>query len=467
MKPVSSIYLRQATVFSNAGNQFSIHPNTKKFFSLFYRAEQASTGNIFYESEIQEILKKELPLGNVIHCEGFSQMKVESKISCLMQKILDNPESNICLHLDKLCYEYSSSNYNVISLLVRNAALKGNIAILKSVLHPKYAIKNSKDLTCIALLSAVQGGNLDTIKFLLAEGGSFQAKDCSERNLLILAASYGHLDIVKFLVKSGQIRLDAKDKNKKSAIRYAYSSGHIDVAQFLIQHVIKMGGCFKGPVPFLHALGIPISCKKHRKKAILNYMVRENWGDILEIFFKYRWDLDLDFEIDTSLTLALSSYLIKKGRYSCFDILVKNGACISHSAQAKQFAECLQNKSIVIEPHILQKILYSIVTICEVITDRLQKEIAQLKWKNPSQYELARSLFILVDILRSNMSEGVKLHCFFLEKKIKAMLSADLFEISSEAFEDMLQEQTLFKTSNFQRNLALSGFSDVFFVFNS
>ena len=76
-------------------------------------------------------------------------------------------------------------------------------------------------------------GNLEIVKYLVAEGASVQAKDDEGLQPLHYASRWGNLEIVKYLVGKGA-SLQAKDMDGLQPLHIAIEKGNLDIVKSLI-----------------------------------------------------------------------------------------------------------------------------------------------------------------------------------------------------------------------------------------
>ena len=114
------------------------------------------------------------------------------------------------------------------------AAKNGHPGIVKYLVDHglDYYQTNKKELD--AFMLAVIEGHLDVVKCLVEKGyGIRRIVTFSDKNLLMLAAKYGHLEIVKYLHKKG-CDLHANNVKHKSALMLAAKYGHLNLAQYIV-----------------------------------------------------------------------------------------------------------------------------------------------------------------------------------------------------------------------------------------
>lgn len=92
----------------------------------------------------------------------------------------------------------------------------------------------------LELIAAVEAGDIEKVKQLLAAGGDAEARDADGSTLLMIAASAGNLALVELLVNSGA-SVNARDERgwsplMKSVHNAEQDCGFPDVAQYLIDH---------------------------------------------------------------------------------------------------------------------------------------------------------------------------------------------------------------------------------------
>jgi ankyrin repeat protein len=92
----------------------------------------------------------------------------------------------------------------------------------------KYLIKNGYDPTSdrhLALMNAVEGGNMDIIKYLVEE---FYPKFYNN-SILDECAKFGHLEAFKFFIEKGC----DPDRKRSHALQFACENGHLEIVIYL------------------------------------------------------------------------------------------------------------------------------------------------------------------------------------------------------------------------------------------
>lgn len=118
---------------------------------------------------------------------------------------------------------------NIDSTILRRAALGGFLVIL--LMAGEGWGQNSPP----ALIRAVEGGDLQTVKALLEQGTDVDTTDEMGMTALMYAADDGHIDLVKLLLERGA-QVNAVDRAGWSALMMAAQNGHADVVALLLSH---------------------------------------------------------------------------------------------------------------------------------------------------------------------------------------------------------------------------------------
>lgn len=85
--------------------------------------------------------------------------------------------------------------------------------------NPNDVANYGDDYTKPALMLAVEKGDVDTVKVLLAGGANTEARFTRDHNQTILqrAVLFGHIDVIRVLLAKGA-KINAKDGNKCTAL---------------------------------------------------------------------------------------------------------------------------------------------------------------------------------------------------------------------------------------------------------
>ncbi len=85
-----------------------------------------------------------------------------------------------------------------------------------------------------SFLDAVENGELEKVKEMLASGTDANTTDEHQRSAAYKAAKKGHLEILKVLVEHGA-DIDMIDNRGTNALYWAALNSHTDVAAFLLE----------------------------------------------------------------------------------------------------------------------------------------------------------------------------------------------------------------------------------------
>jgi ankyrin repeat protein len=83
------------------------------------------------------------------------------------------------------------------------------------------------------LCQAIEEGNLERVRSLIASGADVNAKDKRGDRPLYLAAKHGQIAVVELLIASGA-NVNAKSRSDGTPLSMAVSYGHINIAKLLI-----------------------------------------------------------------------------------------------------------------------------------------------------------------------------------------------------------------------------------------
>ena len=109
------------------------------------------------------------------------------------------------------------------SKLLDMAAEIGSLGLIE------YSLKQGLIISPHTLKSSVEGGHLETVKFLVERGGGIHGVDDLA---LRIASRKGYLEIVKFLVGNGADVHAREDE----ALRVASERGHLEIVKFLAEN---------------------------------------------------------------------------------------------------------------------------------------------------------------------------------------------------------------------------------------
>lgn len=117
--------------------------------------------------------------------------------------------------------------------LVHIAAAGGNEDLVQELLRDGSIDVNLPDNRRITILHyAGQSGNIELVKWLIAQHANIHAKDTSQRIVLHYAAQSGNLELVKELLKH-DLDINAKTDVNRTVFHFAAQSGNMDLIVFL------------------------------------------------------------------------------------------------------------------------------------------------------------------------------------------------------------------------------------------
>lgn len=115
---------------------------------------------------------------------------------------------------------------------MRDAAFKGNVAAIASLLHQGVDVNQCDDVGFTALHAAAVAGHLPVLKFLLRnEAVHIDVQDAAGDTPLLYATLRGHTEVVQELVKSGA-NLSITGQDGCHAGQLAERAGHTEIARF-------------------------------------------------------------------------------------------------------------------------------------------------------------------------------------------------------------------------------------------
>jgi hypothetical protein len=86
-----------------------------------------------------------------------------------------------------------------------------------------------------ALLAASHQGHLETVQWMLAEGGAKVTEATNQGDTsLLMAAPKGHLEIVQWLLAEGGAKVTEADDDGDTALLMAARKGHLEIVQWLL-----------------------------------------------------------------------------------------------------------------------------------------------------------------------------------------------------------------------------------------
>lgn len=108
-----------------------------------------------------------------------------------------------------------------------------NLILSVSLMFPA-AVLYADNVQDLALLEAVEKGDLSAMQAALDKGADINAKDVyQEDTALISAAKRGHIEIARELIKKGAA-LNGRERYGATALMHASAEGHMDIARILI-----------------------------------------------------------------------------------------------------------------------------------------------------------------------------------------------------------------------------------------
>ena len=120
------------------------------------------------------------------------------------------------------------------------AARDGRLDILKLLVQEGGRLKPQENdtFTCSPLFSAVSGGHIHILEYLIQQGVPLSEKEGFGETALHIAAREGHAEVVSFLLSKG-MDPDVKDTNGKTALDYAKLHEKNNVVNILMQKTGK------------------------------------------------------------------------------------------------------------------------------------------------------------------------------------------------------------------------------------
>jgi len=117
---------------------------------------------------------------------------------------------------------------------IHKAALKGDLAIVKTFLKKDAQLVNADDMNNKEPLHwAAEKGHLQVVEFLISKGADVNAKNVEDETPLHYSAGYGYIDVVKLLVSKGAA-INEKTKQGHTPLSYAAMRNQVDIIKFLI-----------------------------------------------------------------------------------------------------------------------------------------------------------------------------------------------------------------------------------------
>ena len=121
---------------------------------------------------------------------------------------------------------------------LQEAAIKGDFGQVKRLVEQGHNVNHSLGDGETPLTSAVRGGRVDVVRFLLAKGaGVNQQNWLSSRTPLMLAANSGDTEMIKVLLDHGADPCrTVKYSDNETAQRIAENKHNLAAAQYLASH---------------------------------------------------------------------------------------------------------------------------------------------------------------------------------------------------------------------------------------
>jgi 7,8-dihydropterin-6-yl-methyl-4-(beta-D-ribofuranosyl)aminobenzene 5'-phosphate synthase len=181
---------------------------------------------------------------------------------------------------------------------VHRAANEGDLAKLKMLIEENSALANAKNEEQeTPLHSAVSGGHVDIVEFLIAAGADIDAQDSQKRTPLHLACYDGHRDIAEKLISHGA-NLEARFANGTTPLFWTVPGGHTEVFKLLVKkgadidvqtenganllHSVAMYGQ-KDMAKILIEKGADVNRRSDDGTAPVNYAAARGHKDVLEL----------------------------------------------------------------------------------------------------------------------------------------------------------------------------------------
>lgn len=117
---------------------------------------------------------------------------------------------------------------------LHDAAAKGHLDLLLSLLDKRPGVDRQDDRQRTALMMVADEGHLDCVQALLDRGADPNAADNYQHNSLIRAAAKGHTAVVKLLLERGA-EVDAVNQWGQTALFRAATADHRETARLLIE----------------------------------------------------------------------------------------------------------------------------------------------------------------------------------------------------------------------------------------
>jgi len=209
---------------------------------------------------------------------------------------------------------------------IHQTAKEGNLAKLKILIEEDPALANAKNEEQeTPLHSAVSGGHLDIVEFLIAAGADVNAQDNQKRTPLHLACYDGRRDIVEKLISHGA-NIEARFANGTTPLFWTVPGGHTEVFELLVKkgadinvktdnganllHSVAMHGQ-KDMAKILIEKGADVNRRSDDGTAPINYAAARGHKDVLELLIDK--GADVNAADDRGYTPLRISVLLGKG----------------------------------------------------------------------------------------------------------------------------------------------------------
>ena len=144
-----------------------------------------------------------------------------------------------------LALEYSSASPAAFGRSVQPCDavdVQENIAQISALLGPDMAVVGSSKGSAIALRKAALNGHTETVKSILKQGVSPNAKSASSgQTALLLAAEEGHVACLEALLDAGA-DINHSDTDGLTALFCAADAGHLQALELLLERGSRVDG---------------------------------------------------------------------------------------------------------------------------------------------------------------------------------------------------------------------------------
>jgi len=172
-----------------------------------------------------------------------------------------------------------------------NAALSGDIATLRRVIHSEEVDLNVTDgFGHTALINAAWKDRVDVVKLLLEKGVSLNCRNQDGQTAMDKAAYWGFTEVLQLLVDAGS-KIDIRNNNGETPLHRAAMWGHVDAVKLL-----------------LHAKANANVFKNQRRWTPLHFACKHGKSDVVRALLEGKCDPFMKDSNDrTSLELARRS----------------------------------------------------------------------------------------------------------------------------------------------------------------